>query len=66
MGPRLAVSIMTATKELELIIAGETQEDGEKDGDRADVLMVDDTKSTKTGSWLVLNQDDWEMADSTS
>lgn len=62
MGPRLAVSIMTATKDLELLV-GENQEDSEKDG--ADVVMADDPKSG-TRSWIMLHQNDWEMSDSTS
>jgi endonuclease V-like protein UPF0215 family len=73
MGPRLALSIMDATKELEKIVAD--QREREADGD---VVMSDSTATTTsfnvvgsgslampvlTASWVVVRGDDWEMVD---
>jgi hypothetical protein len=52
MGPRLAVSMLTATRELERIIAAQI------DRDNNDVQMADGTLSK---SWVVL--EDWDMVD---
>lgn len=53
MGPRLAISIMTATMELEKLVA------------QQDVEMVDDDLSPvfPTSSWVLVPGEDWEMVD---
>jgi hypothetical protein len=58
MGPRLAVSIMTATLELERIIAAQPQ----------DVDMMDDDEPhlSMNGPWVVVPGEDWEMVDCTA
>ncbi|KAG5644656.1 hypothetical protein DXG03_008038 [Asterophora parasitica] len=57
MGPRLAVSIMSATMELERLVAAQDQ----------DVTMADATVAaappTLTKSWVVVSGDDWEMVE---
>jgi len=54
MGPRLALSISTATTELEKIVASQIEVDN-------DITMLDGTLSK---SWVVLGDDrDWEMID---
>lgn len=62
MGPRLALSIMAATKELERIVAAQTERDRE-----GDVLMDDaPTVTNSTGlsnSWVMVPGEDWEMID---
>jgi hypothetical protein len=77
MGPRLALSIMDATKQLEQIVAD--QLDRDKEGD---VVMGDSTSTTTTAtmvggfvsgtslampvltaSWVVVKGEDWEMVD---
>ncbi|KDR78780.1 hypothetical protein GALMADRAFT_209168 [Galerina marginata CBS 339.88] len=72
MGPRVAMSIMSATAELERIIAeSEQQRDGE-----GDVMMGDSTLTKSvapsptslampvlTASWVVVKGEDWEMVD---
>lgn len=64
MGPRLAMSIMTATRELERIVAA--QDEREK-GNSTDVAMGDATTPTApvitTSTWFVVNGEDWEMVD---
>jgi hypothetical protein len=60
MGARLAVSILTATRELERIVACNNI-----DTDRDDVTM-DHTPSTVpplTNSWVIVPGEDWEMID---
>lgn len=67
MGPRLAMSIMTATQELERIVADQ-QEERDKDND---VIMSDSTLVSPTSlatpvlttSWVVVKGEDWEMID---
>jgi len=54
MGPRLAVSIMTATRELERIVA--QQMDAEND-------MADSPTGVLSNSWVVVPGEDWEMVD---
>jgi hypothetical protein len=58
MGPRLAVSILTATRELERIVASQIEVDN-------DVSMTD---STLSKSWVVIpgEERDWEMIDCSS
>jgi len=58
MGPRLAVSILTATRELERIVASQMEVDG-------DISMTD---STLSKSWVVISGEerDWEMIDCSS
>lgn len=51
MGPRLAVSMLTATRELERIIAAQIDRDN-------DVQMMDGTLGK---SWVVV--EDWDMVD---
>jgi hypothetical protein len=78
MGPRLAVSILTATRELEKIVAAQMQMGsggglggcGGGDGD-VDVPMADGTMSgmgaTLSKSWIVVpGGEDWEMVDCSS
>jgi len=66
MGPRLAVSIMTATRELERIVAAQAERD--RDINRCpDVSMVDATAATASllmtrPPWLG-GKEDWEMID---
>lgn len=55
MGPRLALSITTATQELERIVAAQTE--------REDVAMLDATTPILTKSWVVVPGEDWEMVD---
>jgi len=57
MGPRLAVSIMTATRELERIVGAQTQRD-----QPSDVTMGDATPLL-SNSWVVVPGEDWEMVD---
>ncbi|GLB44896.1 hypothetical protein LshimejAT787_1802330 [Lyophyllum shimeji] len=58
MGPRLAISIMTATKELERLVAAQESEP-------QDVVMADATTSSPvlTKSWVVVSGEDWEMVE---
>ncbi|OCH95435.1 hypothetical protein OBBRIDRAFT_720600 [Obba rivulosa] len=53
MGPRLALSILTATKDLERLVAA--QREREKD-----VAM---TSAELSNSWVVVPGEDWEMVD---
>ncbi|KAI0046334.1 hypothetical protein FA95DRAFT_1494211 [Auriscalpium vulgare] len=53
MGARLAISILTATQELERIVAA--QRDVPSDGDKP-----------LSSSWVVLPDDDWEMVDASA
>ena len=74
MGPRLALSIITATKDLERIVAGEERErDKGKDKDN-DIVMSDSTFNLSTSSlaspvltksWVFVKNEahDWEMLD---
>lgn len=55
MGPRLAFSIHSATRELERIVSSQRDTEG-------DVVMAD-TEGVLTSSWVVLPHDDWEMVD---
>ena len=55
MGPRLALSIHAATKELERIVAAQRDRDG-------DVTMVNEDGSM-SASWVVVPPEDWEMVD---
>jgi hypothetical protein len=64
MGARLAVSILTATRELERIVARQQLEAQE------DVVMADPTAGADkgamdrmTGSWVFVPGEDWEMVD---
>ncbi|KAF8071644.1 hypothetical protein FPV67DRAFT_887925 [Lyophyllum atratum] len=68
MGPRLAVSIMTATKELERIVAAA------QEGEPQDIVMADATGAATTAvassapvlltkSWVVVPGEDWEMVE---
>ena len=70
MGPRLALSIITATKDLERIVA---DQDRERDRDN-DIIMSDSTFSLSastlaspvlTKSWVFVKSEahDWEMLD---
>jgi len=52
MGPRLAVSILTATRELEQIVASQMDVD-------SDIVMVDDTLHM----WVIVQNDCWEIVD---
>jgi hypothetical protein len=52
MGPRLALAITSATKELEKMVGQQQQHD---------VVMVDGT--TMSTSWVVVPGEDWEMVD---
>jgi len=66
MGPRLAVSIMTATRELERIVAAQAERDRDINH-RPDVSMVDATAATASllmtrPPWLG-GKEDWEMID---
>lgn len=58
MGPRLAISIITATRELERLVAAQ----GEREDDFNDVAMTD-SAPVMTSSWVVVQGDDWEMLD---
>jgi hypothetical protein len=60
MGPKLAISIMSATKELEMIVAAQEMDN--------DVPMSDASVSppTLSASWIVVPAEsgqDWEMVD---
>lgn len=54
MGPRLAFSIYSATRELEQIVASHLDRDG-------DIDMGDD--GLLTSSWVAIPGEDWEMVD---
>jgi len=58
MGPRLALSILTATRELEKIVAQQTL-----DADREDVAMSDVGGGPLANSWVFVPGEDWEMVD---
>ncbi|GJE96564.1 hypothetical protein PsYK624_127620 [Phanerochaete sordida] len=58
MGPRLAFSIYNATRELEKLVASQTQRDAE-----GDVDMADSGDMLLTSSWVAVARDDWEMID---
>lgn len=62
MGPRLAMSIMAATKELERIVAAQTDRERDWEGD---VLMEDATSppSALSNSWVMVPGEDWELID---
>lgn len=66
MGPRLAVSILTATRELEKIVASQNFE-VERDKDvNGDISMNDapgNGSVTLSNSWVVVPGEDWEMVD---
>lgn len=59
MGPRLAISIMTATRELERIVAAQEQREQEI-GDDA---MAVDSHPVLSKSWVLIPDQDWEMVD---
>ncbi|KAF9468179.1 hypothetical protein BDZ94DRAFT_1247380 [Collybia nuda] len=61
MGPRLAVSIMSATKDLEQIVAAQ----GDREKELQDVTMAD-ASPILTKSWVVVPGEDWEMVDCTN
>jgi len=69
MGPRLAVSIMTATRELERIVAAQAEKEKERDRERDrdnDVVMNDISSPppmSLSNSWVVVPGEDWEMID---
>ncbi|THU83155.1 hypothetical protein K435DRAFT_434055 [Dendrothele bispora CBS 962.96] len=73
MGPRLALSIMTATRDLELIVAAQSATPEMWDGSpssSADVVMSDAvgassnaTAATATSSSSIVHNEDWEMVD---
>jgi len=54
MGPRIALSIMSATQELEKIVSKQSWQD-------ADIIMADGTGTSN--SWVVVPGEDWEMID---
>ncbi|KAI0346552.1 hypothetical protein BDW22DRAFT_770064 [Trametopsis cervina] len=56
MGPRLALSIYTATRELEEIVASQRDYDG-------DINMTGEGGQMLSASWVVVPQEDWEMVD---
>jgi len=56
MGPRLALSIYNATRELEKLVASQRDTEG-------DVDMLDGGDSLLTSSWVAVGGDDWEMID---
>ena len=55
MGPRLAFSIYSATRELEQIVASQRDADGDIDMEEGDSLL--------TTSWVSVRGEDWEMVD---
>ncbi|EMD34108.1 hypothetical protein CERSUDRAFT_86861 [Gelatoporia subvermispora B] len=55
MGPRLALSILTATKDLERMVAAQREREG-------DVAMTG-AEGTLSNSWVVVPGEDWEMVD---
>ncbi|KAI0091362.1 hypothetical protein BDY19DRAFT_700574 [Irpex rosettiformis] len=57
MGPRLAMSIYTATQELEKIVASQRDYEG-------DVNMTGEDGQVLSTSWVVVPQEDWEMVES--
>lgn len=61
MGPRLALSIMAATKELERIVAAQSQ--SEKERERENDVMMAESAPTLSNSWVVVPGEDWEMID---
>jgi len=56
MGPRLALSIYTATRDLEQIVASQRDSDG-------DVNMSGEGGAVLSTSWVVVPPEDWEMVD---
>jgi hypothetical protein len=56
MGPRLAMSIYAATRELEQIVASKRDFEG-------DVNMTGEDGHMLSTSWVVIPQEDWEMID---
>lgn len=54
--PRLAVSVLSATRELEQIVASQTLSD-------ADEVMKDATESSMGNSWIFVPGEDWEIVD---
>jgi hypothetical protein len=61
MGPRLAISIMTATKELERIVAAQTER--EAMAAAGDDAMAVDSNPVLSKSWVLIPDQDWEMVD---
>ncbi|KAF5379784.1 hypothetical protein D9615_005703 [Tricholomella constricta] len=59
MGPRLAVSIMTATMELERLVA-------DQENESQDIIMADATATSPvlSKSWVAVSGEDWEMVES--
>jgi hypothetical protein len=55
MGPRLALSIYTATKELEQLVAAQRDSDGD--------MAMSGGEHVLSTSWVVVPQEDWEMVD---
>lgn len=55
MGPRLALSIYSATRELEQIVAAQRDADGDVD--------MRDPDARRAASWVAVGADDWEMVD---
>jgi hypothetical protein len=66
MGPRLAMSIMTATQELERIVADQQERDKDNDVVMSDSTLVSPTSLAMpvlTTSWVMVKGEDWEMID---
>ena len=63
MGPRLALSIMTATKDLERIVAAQNEADDLQDVVMLDTTVVSPVGSGLTKSWVIVPGEDWEMVD---
>jgi len=75
MGPRLAISIMSATRELEMLVAAQ-QRERETSQEYPDIVMADSPplptpapvhhhqlQQTLTRSWVFVPNEDWEMVD---
>lgn len=66
MGPRLAMSIMTATQELERIVADQQERDKDNDVVMSDSTLVSPSSLAMpvlTASWVMVKGEDWEMID---
>jgi len=63
MGPRLALSITTATKDLERIVAAQNEADDLQDVVMLDTSVVSPVSSGLTKSWVIVPGEDWEMVD---
>ncbi|KAF8969104.1 hypothetical protein BDZ97DRAFT_1796042, partial [Flammula alnicola] len=66
MGARLALSIETATRELERIVADQQERDRDNDVVMSDCTLVSPSSLAMpvlTASWVVVKGEDWEMVD---